>query len=596
MLKAYGGIFCLRRSKPEPGFDSFLSGSSHNLSNLWESPSNRQLQPVKTVALGDRELHVYRNRQIDDQFVRTLIEAACRQRDNRQSNQDDSFAFGIKDDISPDSFTGRGLVFIFETETEEKCTRRIWLITDRIASRKIYYARNDRFFIWSTSLSELCLVLDRLDIDLQLDITGLHRFLDYLHLPEACSLFEGIACIPPASILSVDENQISIHSYGKSYFCPERTDTLEFEMQLKQAIKHSMDDCPPEGAGLFLSGGLDSSLLAAVGKKKNIKMHTYSAGFYGMPDELKDAEAIARDLGTSHHAFEIKPAEIEKLLHDVVSVLGYPTGNPSALATFLVADRARNDVKGLYSGMGSDELFAGHTKHIAARYWYTLRPLLSLTRKARFVFSRIRNEMTGRPTAINHYIDLYRFFNSVEFDELLNNKRNHTGGCYAEWVKGSLHRSVFGTDVYAWLVDGLLPLATALTAYHGLTLHTPLCSDPMLNLAARIPFSLKVKGTRGKRILYNVAVDFLPQYVLKKKRQGFTLPMGQWLRGPLRYLMETYLNDQTIENRGLFDAAAIQKIVSTHLAGRADLSLQIWALISLEVWQRIFIDQRRCRQ
>jgi asparagine synthase (glutamine-hydrolysing) len=193
---------------------------------------------------------------------------------------------------------------------------------------------------------------------------------------------------------------------------------------------------------------------------------------------------------------------------------------------------------------------------------------------------------------INDYIDLYTYFNESELNQLLvNPERSISRNFYSAFRKKDFYQSLFLTDIFAWLSDGLLPLAGALAANQNLSFESPLCSDPMLEFAAKVPFSMKVRGFTGKWILRKAVADILPRSIFEKKRNGFTMPMKKWLKGPLQHLLHVYLNEKIVTRRGIFRPDMIKSIIQRHLQGKKDLSLQLWALITLEIWQQIFLDQ-----
>jgi asparagine synthase (glutamine-hydrolysing) len=344
--------------------------------------------------------------------------------------------------------------------------------------------------------------------------------------------------------------------------------------------------------GVLLSGGLDSSLITALLRKHRDDVHTYAVGFKDEPDEREDAQLVARHFGTTHRTIVIAPENVEALLWDTVCALGFPTGNPSALATYLVAKNARGEVDRLVSGLGSDEVFAGHTKHVAARYWPFARSLAALAKKISPLRPGKNNSTCWNADGIKDYIDLYTYFSDPELNQLLlNRERLNPAKVYADFRKMDFNQSIFLTDIFVWLSDGLLPLAATLAANQNLSFETPFCSDPMLEFAAKVPFPMKVRGFTGKWILRKAAADILPGSIFKKKRNGFSLPMGKWLKGPLRHLLTVYLSEKVVSGRGIFRPDTIETMIQSHLQGKNDYSLQLWALITLEVWQQIFLDQ-----
>ncbi|MGA1864928.1 MAG: asparagine synthetase B family protein [bacterium] len=493
------------------------------------------------------------------------------------------------------SLKGRWLIVIYEESTSLTNPPKITIISDRIGSHRVYYSYDGSSFEWSTSFSELIESKRRYSRESKLDVSALNGYLCFLHQPSYKTLIQGIFFLPPASCLILSGGSLKIDRYWSPEFDPQ----IESEEKAVSEIKYLIDESvtpqiqsSDKKTGIFLSGGMDSSLLCSISAQNGLHPVTFTAGFDGTGDERAAAKAVSTHFKTRHREIIIRPEDVPDLLWDVTRCLQFPVGNPSSLATFAVAREAKNEVDRLLSGIGSDEVFAGHIKHILARYWPISKKAVSLMRKTFFAFGGINKDIVvGRPRVISRYMDLYTYIAHDQLNRLLLPGYVSTkNGFYSDLYRDAFHEEQFLADLFIWLCDDLVSMATTLVAHQDILLDLPLCGDDIIACAARIPLAMKIKGRTGKVILRKAVDGLVPEWVLRKKRQGFTLPMGHWLRGPLRCLLDSYLDRRSIEKRGIFNPEMIQRIIDTHLSGKQDLSLQLWGLITLEVWQRIFLD------
>jgi asparagine synthase (glutamine-hydrolysing) len=489
--------------------------------------------------------------------------------------------------------TGQGFAVIAGKFAGGRLPPRTILAVDRLGSRRLFYRCTESWIAWSTDLRQLVDLRRSLGEDqIVPDFSQIAYYLQYLHFPTWNALpMAGVECIPPASFLDTEVNQSQIRSYWKPSFEPVLTEFNHARDLVKRKLAAAMKQDVGDGSepvGLLLSGGFDSTLLLALLRAGDRSVWTYAVGFDGEADECSDAEFAAGHFQSRHKTLTLRPHDVEALLWKVTRSTGVPSGNPSSLALYLAAGTARRDVSRLFSGIGSDEIFCGHRKHVLARYWPVARPLLNLMRYG-FRLRREYRRFGSGP--VKHYDDLYAFFTEDQIQRLHKERQPETDSYNFQGImNGSREQTVFLTDLFLWLAGGVLPQSTAVAEACGISLKTPFCSAAMVELAARIPLHLKVRGNAGKWILRQAFSEVLPARVLKKRRCGFTLPLGKWLRGPLAPLLDRYLNPDLLRTRSLLEPEAVFRMIQFHRSGRLDLSLPLWALISLEVWLRIFID------
>jgi asparagine synthase (glutamine-hydrolysing) len=483
----------------------------------------------------------------------------------------------------------QGLVVLYEQSIHERGRSRLTFISDRLATCRLYYSYNTRGFFFATDLAEPFKLMRQLIGPLALDTASLGGYLRFLHQPGPKTLLRGFSILPPASCLTVSQAGLEITRYWSPRFTPTIESTREAvnttRSLLVKSIEHHLKS-PGEKCGLLLSGGVDSSMIAAVAEGRGHQLTTYTVGFDGIEDEREKARAVARHFRTRHREILIRPGDVENLMWEATRTLGFPTGNPSSVATYLVTRRAAEDVSKVLSGLGSDELLGGHGKHILARYWPMARPIWNLAGK---LAAQAGGAPRFRPGTVSRYADLYTHFDDKQLQGLLLYPAD--GSSCSHVRPDDFSEEQFLVDLYCWLVDGILPSVATLTSRADLALALPFCADEIVELGARLPLSCKVRGLDAKWLLRRVASAVLPAWVLNGKRRGFTLPIARWFRGPLRHLLHTYLDNKVIERRGLFRPEAVRDLVRAHLRGAADFSLPLWALLTLEIWQQIFLDQ-----
>ncbi|MGA1867647.1 MAG: asparagine synthetase B family protein [bacterium] len=497
------------------------------------------------------------------------------------------------------------IIVLYSMPQKNDDPRLLIITSSSPGTPRIYYSCEGGYLIWSTYCADLLQLKRECGLRDTINVVGLNGYLQFLHQPTASTLSEGVLTLPPASVLDVSGKKLSISQHlltSKSGNTSMNEKIYEIKSLIDTVITPQIAESGKK-TGLFLSGGLDSTLLAGICKNKKIELTTFTAGFEGIKDERAEARAVARHYKTKHKEIILTPAEVPTLLWEVTRHLGFPAGNPSALATYAIIKHAREDkIERLLSGLGSDELFAGHKKHILARYWSFASPFADMARggsgnlKSLFSSNKDKSDdsLDGRPPKITRYMDFYTFFDDLQLKRLLLPGYRQKGlSFYSKLQRGNFEEEHFMIDIYLWLVDGLIPIITTLAGKYGFELDLPFCRLEFLECAGSIPLKMKVKGMSGKWVLKKAAAGIVPDWVLQRKSQGFTAPIRKWLQGPLAYLLDTYLGNEVIVKRRIFNPDEIRRMIQSHKLGQKDLSLPLWGLISFEVWQRIFIDHEQ---
>ncbi len=499
----------------------------------------------------------------------------------------------------------------------DRWKRQLLLARDRFGQKPLYYYHDRRVFLFASEIKAL-LAHPSLPVQSRFanEPQALADYLSFGYIPAPDTAFGGIQMLEPASLLALDgEGAARSRRYWElPSIAPSdpsaRADTyLEaLREEIDEAVKlRLMSDVP---LGAFLSGGLDSSLIVALMRRhSNAPIKTFSIGFEGDDsfDETAWAERAARELGTAHQSFRVKPTALS-LLSDLVWQHDQPFADSSAIPTYLVSRLTREQVTVALTGDGGDELFAGYERFYAARLFQKLsilpRPLLlaasaalkrlpegtayydPIKRARRFA------QAAGKPAA-DAYFDLVRVFSADLLHEMLPGAKLHSPGL-AAYIDGGGRDPValiLSANMRSYLPDDLLIKADRCSMAASLEARAPFLDHKLAEFAATIPINLKLKGAMTKLILKAAARGKLPDAIIDRKKHGFGIPLGAWLRRDMAPARDILLSARA-RQRGLLNQAAVEQLIREHEQSRQDNSRQLWALLTLEEWHRQFIDNR----
>lgn len=383
----------------------------------------------------------------------------------------------------------------------------------------------------------------------------------------------------------------------------------ELRRLLDEAVRiRLMSDVP---LGAFLSGGIDSSaVVGLMARHMGQPVKTFSIGFQeDTYNELKYARIAAKYFGTDHHEFIVTP-DICRIVDELVRHFDEPFADSSSIPTYMVSKLARSHVTVALSGDGGDELFAGYTRYV------TDRRRSGFARLPRFVrwgmvqpLSRhLPHGAWGRNYLHNVALDAVdRYIDSVSVFTTLNKRALYTtdflrelGGDagpvsqfrdYAFHIEtgDDLDRLLY-LDCKTYLPGDILVKVDRMSMAVSLEARAPLLDHKLIEFVARIPASLKMKGLDTKMIFKNAIRDFVPAEILDRPKQGFGLPLQQWINDQLRDRVRETLTEQRTRERGYFDSHYINRLLSEHERGRRDHSNALWTLLMLELWHRTYMD------
>jgi asparagine synthase (glutamine-hydrolysing) len=490
---------------------------------------------------------------------------------------------------------------------------KLVLARDRLGIKPLYYYRDGEKLIFG---SELKAILAHPGVRRVVNPAALEDYLAFGTIPGEHSIFKQIVRLPAAHVLLVsrDKWQAAPRRYWKLHFEPDARPTAQewqerIAAKLAEAVRlHLIADVP---VGAFLSGGVDSSLVVALGAgHRQDKLQTFSIGFQEEAfNELPYARQVAERFGTDH-VEEIVTPDAAALLDELNRYYDEPFADSSAIPTYLVSRLASRHVKVVLSGDGGDEAFGGYARYAHDLKEATLR---------RWLPHWLRARVLGPLAAVWPHGD--RLPRPLRAKTLLTNLSLDEAAAYANTLticRRSVRRRLMAPDLSAELdghvpeqvirdghanagtghpLDGMIAadVATRLPDHYlvkvdrvsmacGLEVRPPFLDHELLELAATIPAQLKIQGGQTKWILKQVCRQVLPQAVLDRPKHGFEIPLDAWLRGPLRGMFETAVLNPKARLAGLVDQGLVAQLHQEHLAGSGRNSRTLWSLLVLARW------------
>ena len=512
----------------------------------------------------------------------------------------------------------RKSVGMFALGLWDRQDRKLFLARDRFGEKPLYYGRAGKEFLFA---SELKAIRAHPDFAGTIDREALRIFAARGYVPAPRSIFQEISKLEPGTILTVDGAQERYWSYrevvetGLANPLPnEEAARRELESSLIAAIQgQSAADVP---VGVFLSGGIDSSTIAALWRKHSPReLQTYSMGFEEAGfDEAPHARAVARHLGTVHHESYVTSAEARDVIPNLPAIYDEPFADPSQIPTYLMSKLARENVTVALSGDGGDELFGGYSRYAtAANLWRKMeRVPPSLRHAAGAVLGKIPSGVWDRLDALPSGRDRPRFagarlqrtFHRLEevdsLAELYRSFRDEWTGepspvigpesddpaCELDLdLTGapSLARMMY-CDAVSYLPGDILCKVDCASMAHSLEVRVPFLDHRVAEVAARIPIDMKVRDGKGKHILKQLLFSHVPSELFARPKAGFSVPIGAWLKGPLRPWAEEMLSRDRLDREGFFSGAMIQRRWQDHLAGRRDATYSLWPILMFQAW------------
>jgi len=493
----------------------------------------------------------------------------------------------------------------------DKKEKRLLLARDRIGIKPLYYSFKNSRLVFA---SEIKSILVNPAVDKQINLTSLDYYLTFLYIPAPGTIYESINKLLPGHTLVYQNGKMEIKRYWEldseeGKFKNKNDPCLEIKELLSEAVKLEMVSDVPLGA--LLSGGLDSScVVGLMSKLVSEPIKTFSIGFekkYSSYNELEYAKEVARLFHCDHREFIIKP-DIKKTVEQVMEFIDEPFADSSAILNFLICKEARKFVTVALSGIGGDEVFGGYARYLAALSVPAFQHLpvflrgglknisgfIPESRKSRNLGGWVKRYLASAALSPEEKYLLWRSYFTDTFKEeiysdnlkdSLNDKKPYIHFDYLSgWQDRQFADRVNFLDVLTYLPDDLLIMADRMSMANSLELRVPLCDYKLIEFTSSIPLSRKMQGFKLKGLFKEVLKDLLPEKILQKRKQGFSLPLGDWLKDDLAGWVREVLSEENIKRRGLFDSKAVVGLIEDHFKGREVNTHQIWALFIFELW------------
>lgn len=495
--------------------------------------------------------------------------------------------------------------------------RVLWLVRDRIGIKPLVYARQQGRLLFASDLTALAAAPE---VEMRVDPVAVAGFLRRAYVPAPHTILRGVRKLPPGHLLRVPaDGEPDLRCWWSLERAARDAEPLDqspegiadgLEALLEEVVgQHLVSDVP---LGAFLSGGIDSSLVVAMMcRATSAPVHSFSIGFRDSRyDESGHARAVAEHLGTRHTELVVEPAHAQAVIPKLVEIYDEPFADASQIPTFLVSQLARQSVTVALSGDGGDEGFAGYSRYgaisrlwrlcgglpagprrlsaramrfLSPEMWDRLGALLPRSRRPRLLGEKVAK--AARLLAEPSVEDMYRQAVShwPRPQELIDAPEPGFPDCAG--LPDTVARLRY-LDMGSYLPDDILTKVDRASMAVSLEARVPLLDHRIVGFAWRLPTSRLIADGEGKQPLRRVLARHLPPALFERPKMGFALPVGDWLRGPLRDWAEDLLSRQSLEEAGLVEPAPVRRALALHMGGRRACQHELWTVLMLQAWAR----------
>ena len=499
---------------------------------------------------------------------------------------------------------------------------RLILARDRIGKKPLYYAPlPDGGLIWGSEIKAI--LAHPCAPPREPDFTALHHYLSLQYVPDPWTAFKGIRKLPPASMLVYAKRRMEIRRYWDLPFLPKHTECEEvlaeaLREKVQEAVRMRLVSDVP--LGVFLSGGIDSSIITALmARMSDKKIKTFSIGFEEDTfSELPYARSVSELYNTEHQEFILRYQTAE-VMPRIIEFCDEPFADSSALPTYCLSQMTRQFVTVALCGDGGDDTHAGYQRYYLDSLISLYERIPAFLRKGLHALFDLlpepvnvpieRNWIAGlkrleQATGISRKASILRwgsyFSQDMKWKHYTEGMKNLVGeatsdALLAEWFDRARAEALVDQTLYVdamtYLPGDLLVKADRMTMAHSLEGRSPFLDYELMEWVARLPVSLKLRGRSHKYLLKKTFHDLLPGTILNRGKQGFGIPVGKWFRENLRTMMKDLLLSGRFLKREIFTPEYISRLIQEHEHGKTDHGKRIWTLVMLEFWFRQYIDR-----
>ena len=500
--------------------------------------------------------------------------------------------------------------------------KSLFLARDRTGKKPLHYCVHRGHFLFA---SEIKALLQHPLVSREIDLKSLNKYLAYEYVPAPNSIFKAIKKLEPGYCLLFRGGAAVTSQYWdipmEDYPISDRTEAQyidELKELLERAVTARLEaaDVP---VGLFVSGGLDSGVVAAIARKAKETLECFSIGFEEASfDESRYAQQVARSLGIKHHLKVFRAQEMLHMVERLPEILDEPLADPSILPLYLLSQFAAEHMKVVLSGDGGDELFAGYQTYQAHKLvtFYDALPgfvkesvkafafRLPVSHKYLSLDFKIKQFLKGVGVSSEVRFFLWRgAFSNAERHALLRpevrlelQNENAYEEIYRYVRKSGLTKElerILYLSMKLYLQDNNLVTVDRASMANGLEVRSPLLDRDVVDFVCRLPMEYKLNGLKTKYILKKVAEELLPRNVVYRKKKGFGVPLAKWLTGELREFMLDYLSQERIERQGIFHYPCVSQLIDEQLTMKKDNRELLWTLLVFQTWYERYIESAR---
>lgn len=514
-----------------------------------------------------------------------------------------------------DPLNGMFAFAIWDTKEKE-----LVLARDRMGIKPLHYTLSSNGLIFA---SELKAIIAHPDVIRKIDPISLRKYLSYEYVPCPRTIFQGINKVPPGHILIYKNRQTKLTKYWELRFhqnlISKQKKTEEYQEQFIYLFKDSvkrrlMSDVP---LGVFLSGGIDSSSLAAMMCQLDMgNIKSFSIGFHDRSfDESYYAKAVSQFLGIEHYQKVLDTNGISKLLPRIAEFLDEPLSDPSIIPTYLLSEFTREYVTVTLSGEGGDELFCGYPTYQAHRLASFYEKFPRALRN--FVIDKIVEKLPASLDNFSLDFKAKRFISGIDYDiamrhciwmgsftpkevdllatadfkSILKNcpiyeeLDNYLVGC----DDYDLMEKIQLLDIKLYLQNDLLVKIDRASTACSLEARVPFLDHILVEFVLSLPSDMKLRGLTTKYILKKSMRKYLPSFIIDRPKKGLGIPVGKWLKSDLKTLVLDIFSKERVKREGFFEYSHIKRLLDEHFSGRRDNRKSIWTLLIFELWYENFM-------
>lgn len=492
---------------------------------------------------------------------------------------------------------------------------------DRMGQKPFYYYFKGDRFIFSSEIKSL---LNNPDISAELDIDSLNEYMTFEYVPAPRSIFRDIKKLPASHTLVLKDGRLRLERYWSPEFCgsgikicgEKAVEERLFELMTNAVERHLVSDVP---IGIFLSGGIDSSAVSAIASRiLNRKLKTFSVNFKEKSfDESRYSRIVARHIGSEHHEMDFGSKECLDVMPEICTVLDEPLADASIFPTYILSRYTKRYVTVALGGDGGDEIFAGYPTHIAHRFaeQYYLK-LPAMLRK-----NVIENIAGKLPVSFDNFsldFKAKKFISGVDSDPCLrhqtwvgafspSDKTNLFSKRVKERLGGksgmeplsekleemsrqalSMHEKILFLDMRLYLQDDILTKTDRASMANSLEVRAPFLDNELIDYVNMLGTDCKVRNFRTKLLLKKILLskDIIPAVIINRSKKGFSVPVAEWINGPLNGMIRDVLSEESIRKADLFEPSYIRKLLKEHFERRKNHRKLIWTLLMFELWRK----------